>query len=162
MASVLGPTQLALRYARVTIICASTAVVIMLQRKKTALSELKKERSLSQTPGSLLLLLKAILSALKKVKAILTDSFRLRPSEVIFHTPILHGPQFGSFATRQHHSELDSPQDLDLGNKFRALESAIRDINSRMDKMFKLIDETVESNKAFRELVQILISRTSK
>lgn len=56
---------------------------------------IEKGKSLSQTQtqGSLLLLVKATQSALKKVKAVLMDSFRLRPSEVIFHTPILHDPK---------------------------------------------------------------------
>lgn len=71
-------------------------------------------------------------------------------------------PELESYVTQHQQGDVHSPEDLGLGKKFQSLENAIRDINSRMDKMFKLVEENVESNKAFREQVQVLISWTSK
>jgi len=44
-----------------------------------------------------------------------------------------------------------------FNEQFNKLERAILDINTRMDRMFKLIEDTLESGKAFRELVQKIL-----
>jgi len=63
-----------------------------------------------------------------------------------------------SAAARQtvaHVPEVDRNPNRNLST----LEKAIFDINARLDQLFKLVMETIESNKAFRDLVQVLISR---
>ena len=59
-------------------------------------------------------------------------------------------------------AEVIPTSDNSLNNKFMTLDNSIRAINTRMDELFKLIHETVEANKAFRELVQVLITRIPK
>jgi len=59
-------------------------------------------------------------------------------------------------------SDASSPSDPRLSHKFTAIDNAIRDINSKLDTLFKLMQENAESNKAFRELVQVLIARLPK
>nr|P21331.1 RecName: Full=Nucleic-acid-binding protein from mobile element jockey; AltName: Full=ORF1 [Drosophila funebris]AAA28648.1 ORF1; putative [Drosophila funebris] len=72
------------------------------------------------------------------------------------------GSQFRATATINSQHESNPLHDLGSGNKFLTLEKSIREINGRMDQLFKLVQETVEANKAFRELVQVLISRMPK
>jgi len=59
-------------------------------------------------------------------------------------------------------SDASSPSDPRISQKFIAIDNAIRDINTKLDTILKLMQENAESNKAFRELVQVLIARLPK
>lgn len=59
-------------------------------------------------------------------------------------------------------SDASSSSDPRLSHKFTVIDNAIRDINTKLDTLFKLMQENAESNKAFRELVQVLIARLPK
>jgi len=70
------------------------------------------------------------------------------------------GEKYINVNTMQDSSRLvDGVEDQLLSSKFKILEKAINDLNSRMDQMFKLIQDTMEANKAFRDLVQKFISK---
>jgi len=67
--------------------------------------------------------------------------------------------KYNGFATQSVPRSINRVEDHGNNNKFAILEKAIQDINARMDQLFKLIQDSMDANKAFRDLVQKLITK---